>query len=164
VFTDAVRAVEAARSHEAVDAKRIALFGGSQGGGITLAVAGLMSDVAAAMPDVPYLCHYRRATTLIDTAPYNEISRYLKVHRDHVETVFHTLSYFDGMNFAVRAKAPSIFSVGLMDDICPPSTVFAAYNYYSGPKQIRVYEYNHHEGGQVFQLMEQSKFLREMWH
>lgn len=164
VFTDAVRAVEAARSHEAVDAKRIAVTGGSQGGGITLAVAGLLPDVAVAMPDVPYLCHYRRATTLIDTAPYNEISRYLKIHRDHVDTVFHTLSYFDGMNFAVRAKAPALFSTGLMDDICPPSTVFAAYNYYGGTKQIRVYEYNNHEGGQVFQFMEQSKFLRELWH
>ena len=39
VFTDGVRAVEAARSHEAIDGNRIAVTGGSQGGGITLAVA-----------------------------------------------------------------------------------------------------------------------------
>ncbi len=40
VFTDAVRAVEAARAHPAIDAGRIAVTGGSQGGGIALAVAG----------------------------------------------------------------------------------------------------------------------------
>jgi cephalosporin-C deacetylase len=68
-------------------------------------------------------------------------------HRDQVEAVFRTLAYFDGMNFAVRAQASALFSVGLMDDICLPSTVFAAYNHYAGPKQIRVWPFNQHEGG-----------------
>ncbi len=45
VFTDAVRAVEAARSYPAVDGRRVAVTGGSQGGGITLAVAGLVPDL-----------------------------------------------------------------------------------------------------------------------
>ncbi len=40
VFTDAVRAIDAARSHPEVDASRIAVTGGSQGGGITIAAAG----------------------------------------------------------------------------------------------------------------------------
>ena len=164
VFTDAVRAVEAARSHPAIDPGRIAVTGGSQGGGITLAAAGLDPTVQAALPDVPYLCCYRRATQLIDTAPYSEISHYLKTHRDHVATVFHTLSYFDGLNFAARAKAPALFSVGLMDDVCPPSTVYAAYNHYAGPKQIDVYEYNNHEGGGSFHMVEKLKFLREIWN
>ena len=35
--------------------------------------------------------------------------------------------------------------VGMMDDVCPPSTVFAAYNTYAGPKDIRVWPYNVHE-------------------
>ena len=42
VFTDAVRAVEAARTLDAVDAARVGVAGGSQGGGISLAVAGLV--------------------------------------------------------------------------------------------------------------------------
>ena len=71
VFTDAVRAIDAARSHPEVDASRIAVTGSSQGGGITIAAAGLVPDVAAVMPDVPFLCHYRRATELVDTYPYN---------------------------------------------------------------------------------------------
>ena len=163
VFADAVRAVEAARSHPAVDAKRIAMTGGSQGGGITLAVAGLMSDLAATLPDVPFLCHYRRATEIVDTHPYREIALYCKTHRDAIDTVFDTLGYFDGVNFATRANTSALFSVGLMDDICPPSTVYAAYNYYAGPKQIKVWPYNQHEGGETFQNVEKLKFLAALW-
>jgi cephalosporin-C deacetylase len=160
VFTDAVRAVDAARSHTAVDPQRIAITGGSQGGGITLAVSGLVPDLVAAMPDVPFLCHYRHATEITDGYPYAEITQYCKVHRDHIERAFNTLSYFDGVNFAARARAQSLFSVALMDNICPPSTVYAAYNHYSGAKQIKVYSYNNHEGGQVFHKLEQIKFMK----
>jgi len=163
LFTDAVRAVEAARSSPLVDARKIAVTGGSQGGGITLAVAGLDSSIQACLPDVPFLCHYRRATQLIDTHPYVEITNYLKIHRDQVDTVFRTLSYFDGVNFAARARVPALFSVGLMDTICPPSTVYAAYNYYAGPKKIDVYEFNNHEGGGTFHLQEKLRYLHNMW-
>ncbi len=110
VFTDAVRAIEAARSHPEVDPSQIAVTGGSQGGGITIAAAGLVPDVVAAMPDVPFLCHYRRATEIVDTYPYKEIAEYCHVHRDKVDTVFNTLSYFDGVNFSARAKAKTLFS------------------------------------------------------
>ena len=45
-----------------------------------------------------------------------------------------------------------------MDEICPPSTVFAAYNHWRGPKEIRVWRYNHHEGGETYQTLEKIKF------
>lgn len=163
VFADAVRAVAAARSHPAVDPGRIAVTGGSQGGGIAVAVAGLVAELAGALVDVPFLCHMRRATELVDTDPYNEIARFCKIHRDKIETVFHTLSYFDGLNFAVRADAPALFSAGLMDDICPPSTVFAAYNHYAGPKEMRVWPYNRHEGGESDQTLAKLAFLQGLW-
>lgn len=161
VFTDAVRAIEAARSHPAIDPQRIAVTGGSQGGGIALAAASLEPTVKLAMPDVPFLCHYRRATELIDTAPYSEITRYCAAHRGAVEEVFRTLSYFDGVNLAPRAAAGALFSVGLMDTICPPSTVYAAYNHYAGPRDIRIYHYNNHEGGGGAHAMEKLRFVRE---
>lgn len=163
VFADGVRAVETARAHPAIDPNRIALTGGSQGGGITLAVSALAENIQLALPDVPYLCHYRRALEITDAQPYFELSKYLQIHRDQIETVFQTLSYFDGLNFATRARARALFSVGLMDEICPPSTVYAAYNYYAGPKDIRVWRYNHHEGGESFQAIEKLKFVREVW-
>jgi cephalosporin-C deacetylase len=163
LITDAVRAVETARSHPDVDPDRIAVSGGSQGGGLSLAVGGLSPEVKACLPDVPFLCHYRRATELIDTSPYSEIVHFLKTHRDKVETVFNTLSYFDGLNFAARSNAPALFSVGLRDDTCPPSTVYAAYNHYKGPKQMRVYEFNEHDGGGPYQELEKLKFLAGLW-
>ncbi len=161
VYTDAVRAVEAATSHPAVDADRVAAAGGSQGGGITVAVAGLMPGrVAAAMPDVPYLSHFRRAVTLTDAMPYQEIARFLVTHRDKEARVYETLDYFDGINFAARARAATLYSVGLMDEICPPSTIFASYNHWAGPKDIRVWTYNHHEGGGQYQTVEKVKWLK----
>lgn len=163
VFTDAVRAVETARIHPLVDPERVAVTGGSQGGGITLAIAGLSSEVQAVMPDVPFLCHYRRASELVDTWPYREIQDYCHTHRDKIDIVFNTLSYFDGVNFAARAHMQSLFSVGLMDNICPPSTVFAAYNHYAGPKDLRIYPFNYHEGGGNYQTVEKVKFLQKLW-
>ena len=164
VFADGVRAVEVARAHPAVDASRIVVTGGSQGGGITLAVAGLLgAEVHAAMPNVPFLCNFRRATQIVDTYPYQEIVIFCKIHRDRIDDVFRTLSYFDGMNFAARATAPALFSTALMDDICPPSTVFSAYNHYAGRKDIRVYPFNKHEGGAMSHWIEEARFLRELW-
>jgi cephalosporin-C deacetylase len=163
LFTDAVRAVEAARSNPAVDSDKIALTGRSQGGGITLAVAGLVPDVSAVMADVPFNCHYRRATELTDRLPYEEISLYCKTHQDQVEEVFRTLSYFDNVNLVTRAQAPALISAGLMDMICPPSTIFAAYNYYAGEKEMCVYPYNEHEGGKSFQTMKQIEFVKNIW-
>jgi cephalosporin-C deacetylase len=163
VYTDAVRAVEAAREHPAVDGERIGVTGGSQGGGITVAVSGLVPDLAVSMPDVPFLSHFRRAVGLTDRHPYAEIVTYLKTHRDKEATVFNTLDYFDGINFAHRIKAPVLFSTGLMDMTCPPSTVFAAYNHVQGQKDIKVYRFNDHEGGGSYHTVEQLKYLESIW-
>jgi len=159
VFIDGVRAVEAARQHSAIDPDQIALTGISQGGGIAIAVAGLDPSVTVVMPDVPGLCGIRRAIEIVDSTPYTEITNYLKIHRDKIADVFNTLSYFDGINLGIRARASALFSVGLMDEICPPSAVYAAYNYYGGPKEIREWLYNHHEGGGAFQIQEKLNFL-----
>ncbi len=158
-----MRAVETALSHPAIDPDRIAVSGGSQGGGISIAVAGLEPRVKVAMPDVPFLCHFQRATQITDTHPYQEIVVFCKAQRDQIETVFNTLKYFDGMNFAARSNAQALFSVSLMDEICPPSTVFAAYNYYAGPKKIKVWQFNKHEGGEGFQVLEKVRFLGGIW-
>ncbi len=160
VFTDAVRAIEAARSHAAIDPDRIAVTGGSQGGGIALAAAGLDTTVRAVMPDVPFLCDFPRAVTVTPRDPFPEISRFLAVQRDKVSQVFATLGYFDGVAFAERSSAAALFSVGLMDTICPPSTIFAAFNAFAGAdKQIREYAFNDHEGGAGFQDRAQLDWL-----
>lgn len=163
VFADAARAIETARAHPAVDAAQIGVTGGSQGGGIALAMSALADNVQLALCDVPFLCHYRRAVEITDADPYAELGKYLKVQRDKIETVFETLGYFDGINFAARSHARALFSVALMDEICPPSTVFAAYNHFAGPKEIRIWEFNHHEGGESYQTLEKLKYTRALW-
>lgn len=163
VFTDAVRAVDAVRSHPELDPQRVAVTGGSQGGGISLAVAALQPDVQAVMADVPFLSDVRRAIEITDTEPYVELAYYLAIHRDKVEQAFTTLSYFDVAVLARRASAPALFSVGLSDPTCPPSTVYAAFNGYAGPKEIAVYPYNGHEGGQADHAIVQLRWLDELF-
>ena len=157
VFSDAVRAVEVARAFAGVE--RVAVCGGSQGGGIALAVAGLVDGLWGVMPDVPYLCDFARSIVVATRDPYLEIARYLAVHRDKAEVALRTLSYFDGVHFAARAKAPALFSVALMDTICPPSSVYGAYHAYAGDKDIASYTYNDHEGGGPFQERRQVEWL-----
>ena len=164
VYTDAVRLVDAVLELDHVDPARVAVGGRSQGGALALVAAALHPAVAAVLPDVPFLCDIRRATELTDSGPYAEITRYLAVHRSRREQVFHTLAYVDGVLMARRATAPALFSVALMDDICPPSCVFAAFNAYGGRADIEVYHYNGHEGGGPEHDLVQMAWLRERFH
>ena len=159
VISDAVRAVETVRAHPAVDGARVAVAGGSQGGGLCVAVAGLVPDLVAAMPDVVFMSDFPRAVRIADQQPYAQIARYLSVHRDRVAQVERTLAYFDAAILGRSATAPALFSVALMDTVCPPSTVYAAYNWYAGTKEIVEYGFNDHEGGAEAHEATQLKWL-----
>lgn len=162
VMTDAALAVDAIRQVERVDPARVSVAGISQGGGLAIAAAGLSDGLVAALPDVPFLCHFGRAVGMTDSDPYHEIVRYLAVHRDAVDTVFTTLSYFDGVNFAKRATVPALFSAAMLDQICPPSTVYAARNHWVGTTEIVDYHFNGHEGGLGMQWERQAEFLARL--
>jgi cephalosporin-C deacetylase len=158
-----VLAVESARVHPATDPGKIIVTGGSQGGGMALATAALVPDLAYAFVNVPFMSHIRRAAEITDEDPYAELGRFCAVHRTRVEDVFATLDYFDGLNFAARARTPARFSVGLRDGITPASTVFAAYNHYAGPKDIAVWPFNAHEGGESHQALDQLRIARKVF-
>ena len=166
VFTDAVRLVDAVRTLPGIDPTRIALTGGSQGGGIAIAAAALVEahvgPITAVLPDVAFLCAWEQGTEVAVGGPYLELATYLSVHRDAVDTVWDTAAYFDGVNHATGITAPALFSVALMDDVVPPRTTFAAYNALgSTDKAIEVYPYNGHEGGGFRHWERQVAFLRE---
>jgi cephalosporin-C deacetylase len=161
LFLDAVRAVDVARSLPQVDPQRIAVAGGSQGGGLALAVAGLRSDVAAVVAFVPFLCDFGRATLMTDAYPYHEIVDYLRIHRDQAASVYDVLGSFDAVHHARRATAPAHFSVALMDATCPASTVYAAFNSYGGPKEITEWAFNGHEGGGIEDETQAIAFLKK---
>lgn len=161
LFIDAVRAVDAAKQLPQVDAKRIAVAGGSQGGGLALAVAGLRDDLAAVVAFVPFLCDFGRATLITDAYPYHEIVDYLRIHRDQAASVYDVLGSFDAVFHARRATAPAHFSVALMDATCPASTVYAAFNAYAGPKEITEWAFNGHEGGGIEDETQAIAFLKK---
>jgi cephalosporin-C deacetylase len=175
-YIDGVRAVDFVRQTPGLDGARIALEGTSQAGGGVIAAGSILSmlgePVQAVMPNVPFLSNFRRAVQIIDSRPYGEITQLLSVRRNPAfeEIVWNTLSYIDAVNFARFATSPTLFSVGLMDVTCPPSTVFAAYNYWGAAlveaggempvKEMDVYPYNNHEGGQEYRFPAELAFAR----
>jgi len=159
-LTDAVLAVDAVKQLGVVDPERVAVAGGSQGGGAALAVAGLRDDLAAVVSRVPFLCDFPRALLVTDAYPYREVVDYLSTHRHHADAVMRTLSYVDGTLFAERATAPASISVALMDATCPPATVFAAHARYAGDAELTVWQHNGHEGGGVDDDVAAVEFVR----
>jgi cephalosporin-C deacetylase len=164
LITDAVRAIQAVRELDGVDRDRVIAVGNSQGGGLALAVAGLVPDLAAVLVSAPLMCDLQSAIELTDAPPYGEIVTFLSVHRQAELAVRRTLAYVDGVSFARRAHAPAHFGVGLRDTVCPPRTAFAAYNEYgearSEPvlREIQVYPFNHHEGGEALHVQRQLRW------
>ena len=67
------------------------------------------------------------------------------------------------MNFAARATTPARYTV-VMDQVCPPETVYSSYNHYAAPKDISVYPYNGHEGGGVHHLSTPLAFAAQVLH
>lgn len=144
VYMDCVRALDVVSSRPEVDAERLGVMGVSQGGGLTLAVAALDQRPKVAIPEVPYLCHFQRAVEVAIRHPYLEIAEYLMKYPDREEQVWGTLSYFDNLNLARRIQCPVLMDVGLQDDICPPSSVYAVYNKIRAPKEMKVYRFHNH--------------------
>ncbi|HEY7088915.1 MAG TPA: alpha/beta fold hydrolase [Tepidisphaeraceae bacterium] len=145
VYADAVRALELLARREEVDDKRLAITGGSQGGALALAVAALSERPILSLPDVPFLCDFRRAIQITPNGPYPEITNFLKAFPHLYETTLRSLSYCDNLNLAPRIRCRTVVSNSLWDDICPPSTIFAAYNHITAEKQIEIYPFHKHE-------------------
>jgi cephalosporin-C deacetylase len=161
LFTDAVRAVETAA--ELAGTSAVAVSGASQGGALALATAALAPDlVRLCHADVPFLCDIQHAITLAPAAPYTEVPAFLAQNTTLIPAALDTLRYVDCALLARRITARSLLSTGLMDTICPPSTVFAAYNELTAPKDITVHPYTGHEVPAT-QIERQLRHLREFW-
>jgi cephalosporin-C deacetylase len=145
VYADAVRALELLATREEVDATRLAITGVSQGGGLTLAVAALSERPLLALPDVPFLCDFKRSISITPNGPYPEIPNFLKAHPEHYDQALRTLSYFDNLNLAPWITCRTVICNCLWDDICPPSTIFGVYNHITADKQIEIYPFHKHE-------------------
>jgi cephalosporin-C deacetylase-like acetyl esterase len=139
-YMDCVRGIDFLCSRPEVDASRIAVEGGSQGGALTFATAALDNErIAVCAPHVPFLSDFRDYFR-VAVWPGNELTELVEGRkRLSWDQVYHTLSYFDIKNLAPKIRAPLIMGVGLMDEVCPPHINFAAYNQVRGEKRYIVY-------------------------
>jgi cephalosporin-C deacetylase len=150
VFLDAAQLAGIVMSMAEVDEKRVGAFGGSQGGGLTLACAALEPRIARAAPAYPFLSDYQRVWEMdLDVAAYDEIRKYFRhfdpLHKREQE-VFTKLGYIDIQHLMPRVSAEVMMAVALMDTITPPSTCFAAFNKIKSQKRTVIYPDYGHEG------------------
>jgi cephalosporin-C deacetylase len=149
IYLDTAQLARVVMEMPGVDPERIGATGGSQGGGLTLACVALEPRIKLAAPVFPFLCDYQRVWQLeLAKDAYAEIDdwfrRFDPLHARERE-VFTQLGYIDVQHLAPRIGAEVLMSVGLMDQICPPSTQFAAYNKIKSKKALRVYPDFRHE-------------------
>ncbi len=125
-----IRAMEFLEAQPEWDGKILMVEGTSQGGGQSLAAAGLNPKVTLLCAGVPAICEH---TGVIAGWP-------LLVTRDASGNpdpkVLEASRYFDAMNFAARTKADALVSVGFIDGVCRPTSVYAAYNNLQGKKEM----------------------------
>jgi cephalosporin-C deacetylase len=150
IFLDTAQLTGIVMGMPEVDAERVGVTGGSQGGGLTVACAALEPRVKRAAPVFPFLADYKRVWEMDQAKDaYNELRDYFRrsdpTHAREDE-VFTKLGYIDIQNLAPRIKAEVMMTTGLMDTICPPSTQYAVYNKIRSRKSLVLYPDFGHEG------------------
>ncbi len=149
IFLDCVQTVRILMNLPGLDAGRIGVTGASQGGGLTLACAALEPRVKAAASVFPFLSDYLRVWELnLAERAYGELREHLRRFdptHDQFEDLFQALGYIDVQHLAPRVRATVLMATGLMDEICPPSTQFAAYNKIAAAKRMVLYPDFGHE-------------------
>jgi cephalosporin-C deacetylase len=149
-YVDTWRGIDFLLSRPEVDPARLGVTGSSQGGGLTITTAAMRPEVRAAAAGAPYLCGFMDAIELTHTYPYEEINDYLRLHPESRREVEATVAYFDGINFASRISCPTIVSIGLQDNVCPPETGYALFDRIGAKdKQLYPYDGHGHDAGRV---------------
>jgi len=149
IFLDAAQLARIVMEMPGVDPDRVGATGGSQGGGLTIACAALEPRVRRAFPVFPFLSDYKRVWEMdLASRAYEELAWYFRAfdpRHEREEQIFTRLGYIDVQFLAPRVRAETTMAVGLMDEVCPPSSQFAAYNRMSCPKSLVVYPDFAHE-------------------
>jgi cephalosporin-C deacetylase len=136
VYTGTLRANDFLTSLPQWDGRNLGVTGGSQGGALAIVTAGLdrrVTRLAAyypALSDVTGYLHGR-------AGGWPHMFRATEgpaVHRE--EAKYTTTSYYDVVNFARRVTVPGLYSWGFNDETCPPTSMYAAYNVITAPRQL----------------------------
>ena len=149
IFLDAAQLARIVMALPQVDETKVGAYGGSQGGALTLACAALTPNLNRCAPTYPFLCDYQRVWEMdLAKDAYQELRDYFRrfdpLHEREAE-IFTLLGYIDNQHIAHRIKAKTLMFTGLMDNICPPSSQFAAYNKITAEKDVVIYPDFGHE-------------------
>jgi len=148
IFLDTVQLARVVRRFDEVDPARVGTSGASQGGALALACAALVPEIRRVVAVYPFLCDYERVWEMdLAKNAYEELRYYFRLfdpRHERESEVFTKLGYVDCQFLAPRIRAEVMFFTGLMDEICPPSSQFAAYNKITSPKKMIIYpDYGH---------------------
>lgn len=138
VYLGCVRANDFLTSREKWNGQDLIVTGGSQGGQLSIATAGLDTRVTGLAVVHPGFC---------DVTGYlhGRIGGWPHIFRWNADGSpgRHTTAkkievsgYYDAVNFGRRLTVPGIYSLGFNDSVCPPTSVFAAYNAIKAPKEL----------------------------
>ncbi len=140
VYLGCVRAVDFIESLGCFDGKTIGVTGGSQGGALSVITAGLDSRIdylAAFYPALSDLPGYLNGRA--GGWPHMFKNRFTN-KPEKVETS----KYYDVVNFARFVKVPGWYSWGYNDNVCPPTSMHAAYNVIPGKKELHIFQETQH--------------------
>ena len=162
IFLDTAQLARIIMEMPDVDANRVGVTGGSQGGALTIACAALEPRIKRAAPLYPFLSDYIRVWEMDQAKDaYKEVQEIFRpsdpMHQRE-SAIFESLGYIDIQFLAQRVQADVLWGIGLMDTVCPPSTQFAVYNKLTSPKKMVIYPDFAHEplpawNDQVFQFL-----------
>lgn len=162
IFLDTAQLANIVMDMPEVDASRVGATGGSQGGGLSLVCAALEPRIKRLAPTFPFLCDYKRVWDLdLGERAYEELKvwfRHFDPRHLREDEVFEKLGYIDVQFLCPRIKGEVLMAVGLMDQVCPPSTQFAAYNKITAEKSLMTYpDFGHEDlpyrAEEIFQFM-----------
>ena len=157
IFLDAVRTMDVIATLPEVDPERIVTYGGSQGGGLSIVASGLSGISKKCYTNEPSFCCLKQRTEL-GSRIFNSTNGYLKKHPECTDQVFDMLTYFDINNMVSFLKVPTVFSLGLADDVCLPHFVYSAYHHTPCEKTLHVYPFTPHTDPKPFRLMVHGEF------
>ena len=163
IICHCLRAVELLAARPEVDPGRIAAVGGSQGGGLSLMVAGLNPKIAAVVANVPFLTDFQRSMTMCGS-PYRDLVRYIERNPASRDAVMDAVRYFDTTSLAGRIEAPIIVSAGLFDRTCPAPSIYRMFLALgSTDKRIEIYPWlDHLEVGREFMPVAREWLLEHL--
>ncbi|MBY5959344.1 acetylxylan esterase [Membranicola marinus] len=140
VYLGCVRAVDFIEGLDNFDGENIGVTGGSQGGALSIVTAGLDDRIS-------YLAAFYPALSDLTGFLHHRAGGWPQLFTDEFTNKpekIETSKYFDVVNFARFVKVPGFYSWGYNDNVCPPTSMYAAYNVLPAEKELHVFPETHH--------------------